>query len=69
MSKPKSNRNSNSNIDKVVLSSNQEEISMAADCVEAFKKKNFLRKQESLKKNCIKSNEKGTRETTNFRIL
>ena len=35
MSKPKSNKNSNSNIDKVVLSSNQEEIPMAADCVEA----------------------------------
>ena len=36
MSKPKSNKNSNSNIDKVVLSSNQEEIPMAADCVEVI---------------------------------
>ena len=36
MSKSKSNKNSNSNIDKVVLSSNQEEIPMAADCVEAI---------------------------------
>ena len=36
MSKPKSNRNSNNNIDKVVLSSNQEEMPMAADCVEAI---------------------------------